>query len=250
MAVNDISDSGWKYGSAAYTNAVSINSPNSTKVTNQMNNIFQNILQLASTTKTTRLSQNLNATGSMDDIFVEASNTYGVPVNLLKAVAKAESDFQADEVSPAGAIGVMQLMPATAQSLGVTDPYDARSNIMGGAKYLAQKLQQYNGNVELTLAAYNAGSGNVAKYGGVPPFTETQNYIKRVMAYAQESLHADQNIIISNSDATSNSNNLTGYAGTTGLSKEMCLYMIEMMKAQLQMHVHNSMDLTDLENDN
>ena len=98
---------------------------------------------------------------SMDAIFAEAARQYGVPLNLLKAMGKAESGFDANAVSPAGAQGVMQLMPATAKSLGVEDPFDARSNIMGGAKYIAQKLQQYNGDVDLALAAYNAGSGNV-----------------------------------------------------------------------------------------
>ena len=120
---------------------------------------------------------------SMDAVFEEAAQTYNVPVNLLKAIGKAESGFDASAVSSAGAIGVMQLMPATAASLGVSDPYDARSNIMGGAKYISEKLTQYGGNIDLALAAYNAGSGNVAKYGGVPPFKETRNYIKKVKEY-------------------------------------------------------------------
>lgn len=123
----------------------------------------------------------------LDGIFQKASATYGVPLNLLKAVAKAESNFNPDAVSSAGAMGVMQLMPGTAQSLGVVDPYDAEQNIMGGAKYLADKLKMYDGNTELALASYNAGSGNVAKYGGVPPFPETQNYIKKIMGYLSES---------------------------------------------------------------
>ena len=80
-------------------------------------------------------------------------------------------------------MGVMQLMPSTAKSLGITDAYNAYDNIMGGAKVIAEHLANYNGDVSLALAAYNAGSGNVAKYGGVPPFTETQNYIKKVLAY-------------------------------------------------------------------
>ena len=98
---------------------------------------------------------------SMDAIFAEAAERYGVPLNLLKAMGKDESGFDANAVSPAGAQGVMQLMPSTAKSLGVEDPFDARSNIMGGAKYIAQKLQQYNGDVDLALAAYNAGIGHV-----------------------------------------------------------------------------------------
>ncbi len=131
---------------------------------------------------------------SMDAIFEEAAQRYNVPVILLKAVGKAESGFNANAVSPVGAQGVMQLMPATAQSLGVTDPFDARSNIMGGAKYIAEKLSQYNGDIDLALAAYNAGSGNVAKYGGVPPFTETINYIKRIKEYMGTDLTTGQTV--------------------------------------------------------
>lgn len=123
---------------------------------------------------------------SMNDIFDEAASKYGVDANLLKAIGKAESGFNASVVSPAGAMGVMQLMPATARSLGVSDPYDARQNIMGGASYIAKLLKMYDGDVKLALAAYNAGSGNVAKYGGIPPFKETQAYVKKIMEYVDE----------------------------------------------------------------
>lgn len=122
-------------------------------------------------------------TESMDSIFEEASARYGVSVNLLKAVAKAESNFNPNAVSKAGAIGVMQLMPATARSLGVSDPYNARQNIMGGAKYLKENLDRFGGNVNLAVAAYNAGPNSVQKYGGIPPYKETQNYVKTVNAY-------------------------------------------------------------------
>lgn len=120
---------------------------------------------------------------SMDKIFEEASSMYGVPLNLVKAVAKAESNFNASAVSKAGAIGVMQLMPSTARSLGVSDPYDARQNIMGGTKYLRENLDRFGGNVSLALAAYNAGPNSVQKYGGIPPYKETQNYVKTVTSY-------------------------------------------------------------------
>lgn len=122
-------------------------------------------------------------TESMDAIFAEAAARYGVSEKLLKSVAKAESNFNAKAVSKAGAIGVMQLMPATARSLGVTDPYDPRQNIMGGAKYLKENLDRFGGNVSLALAAYNAGPNAVQKYGGIPPYKETQNYVKTVTSY-------------------------------------------------------------------
>ncbi len=140
------------------------------------------------------VSQRLGVPESMDSIFEEAAQRYGVPLTLLKAVAKAESNFNAGAVSSAGAQGVMQLMPSTAESLGVENPFDARSNIMGGAKYIAEKLNQYDGDIELALAAYNAGSGNVAKYGGVPPFSETRNYIKRIKEYMGSDLTTGQTV--------------------------------------------------------
>lgn len=119
----------------------------------------------------------------LDPIFKQAADKYGIDEKLLKAVAKAESNFNPSVVSSAGAIGVMQLMPSTASSLGVSNPYDAKDNIMGGAKYLSRLLAKYNGNISLALAAYNAGSGNVEKYGGIPPFKETQNYVRKILGY-------------------------------------------------------------------
>ena len=123
---------------------------------------------------------------SLDDIFEQASIKYNVPVNLLKAIGKAESDFNPNAVSKSGAQGVMQLMPKTAEGLGVTDSFDPEQNIMGGSKYIADLLKRYDGDTKLALAAYNAGMGNVKKYGGIPPFKETQNYVVKVMKYMEE----------------------------------------------------------------
>lgn len=125
----------------------------------------------------------LDKTNGLDDIFERAAKKYNVPVKLLKAVAKAESNFNPDAVSKVGAQGVMQLMPATARELGVVNAFDPEQNIMGGAKYLSALMKKYDGDIKLTLAAYNAGSGNVKKYGGIPPFKETQNYVVKVMKY-------------------------------------------------------------------
>lgn len=130
-------------------------------------------------------SSYLKTSNTLEEIFEEASITYGVPKDLLKAVAKAESNFQPDATSKAGAQGIMQLMPSTSKYLGVTDAYDPYQNIMGGAKLLREFLEKYDGNVSLTLAAYNAGPGNVAKYGGIPPFKETQNYVAKVLGFLQ-----------------------------------------------------------------
>ncbi len=126
----------------------------------------------------------------LDRIFSEAARKYNVPVELLKAIGKAESDFKADAVSRSGAQGIMQLMPKTAEYLGVTDSFDPEQNINGGAKYIKELLDKYEGNTKLALAAYNAGMNNVKKYGGIPPFEETQNYVVKVMKYMQQNLEA------------------------------------------------------------
>lgn len=122
----------------------------------------------------------------LEQIFQKASDTYHVSKDLLKAMAKAESNFRADATSHCGAMGIMQLMPGTAASLGVTDAYNPEQNIMGGAQYISRLLEKYNGNLSYAVAAYNAGSGNVDKYGGIPPFNETQNYVVKVLQYLEE----------------------------------------------------------------
>ncbi|HEX8207504.1 MAG TPA: lytic transglycosylase domain-containing protein [Solirubrobacteraceae bacterium] len=115
-----------------------------------------------------------------------AAAKHGVDPALLKALIRQESNFNPNAVSPAGASGLTQLMPGTAASLGVTDPTDPAQAIEGGAKYLRQQLDRFGGDVEKALAAYNAGPGAVAKFGGVPPYAETQAYVQKVMGYARE----------------------------------------------------------------
>ena len=117
---------------------------------------------------------------STEEMIESAAEKYNVDSNLVKAVAIAESNMNQNDISDAGAIGVMQLMPSTAAALGV-DPYDEQQNIEGGAKYLRQMLDTFNGNVKKAIAAYNAGPNAVKKYGGIPPYSETQNYVGRVM---------------------------------------------------------------------
>lgn len=140
---------------------------------------------VSNTSEVSSFSSYLGETSTLNDIFEKAASKYNISVNLLKAVGKQESGFNPDAVSRCGAQGIMQLMPATAASLGVTDSFDAEQNIMGGAKYLSELLSTYDGNTSFALAAYNAGGNNVNKYGGIPPFKETQEYVVKVTAYMQ-----------------------------------------------------------------
>lgn len=113
-----------------------------------------------------------------------AAEKYNVPADLVRSVIRCESNFDARAVSRAGAQGLMQLMPATAGDLGVSDPFDIDQNVDGGTRYLRQMLDRFEGDIELALAAYNAGPGTVSRYGGVPPYRETRAYVKKVMHLA------------------------------------------------------------------
>lgn len=157
--------------------------------------------------------------------FKEAADTYNVPVSLLTGIGMQESCFRADAVSKSGAMGIMQLMPATVEEFGCADPYDPRENIMAGAKCISSLLDKYNGNTELALAAYNAGSGNVNKYGGIPPFPETQNYVRKVLGYMRDGvtlpdgteISPDGNISVSSASARSSISHILDSLDTDAL---------------------------------
>ncbi len=140
---------------------------------------FSNALQEAgaiqANTQAATKSQILNVVNQI-------AEKHGVDEKLVQALIKQESGFNPKAKSKAGAMGLMQLMPSTAKNLGVQDPYNIVQNVEGGVKYLKSMLNKYNGNVILALAAYNAGPGAVDKYDGVPPYKETQNYVKNILA--------------------------------------------------------------------
>ena len=129
---------------------------------------------------------------NLEELVEKYAREYGVDEDLIWAVMRQESGFNPAAVSPKGAMGLMQLMPGTATLMGVSDPFDVEQNIAGGVKYLEQCLNQFNQDVPLALAAYNAGPANVVKYQGCPPFAETRHYVVSILqAYAGEPIRGD-----------------------------------------------------------
>ncbi|ENX04756.1 lytic transglycosylase domain-containing protein [Acinetobacter courvalinii] len=161
-------------------------------------------------------SRNKNA---FDQLIRQAAQQHGVSEGLIKAVMHTESGFNIKARSPVGAQGLMQLMPATARRFNVSNAYDPQQNIFGGAKYLSSLLKRFNGNTQLAIAAYNAGEGNVDKYGGIPPFRETQDYVRRVTSRYQnlyasglgtftESNSSNTQVLAQSANYSSSSNNI------------------------------------------
>jgi soluble lytic murein transglycosylase-like protein len=133
--------------------------------------------------KNGQVSINSLVNGSYDDLILTASGRYNIDAHLIRAVIKAESDFNSNARSHKGAMGLMQLMPETARLHNVSDAYDPGENVEGGVRHLRMLLDRYQGDVELSLAAYNAGSAAVEKHGGIPPFVETRDYVRRVLRF-------------------------------------------------------------------
>ncbi len=130
-------------------------------------------------------SRNTN-TDDIQAAIASAAARHGLDPAVLTALAHVESGFRTDAVSPDGALGIAQLMPQTARELGVADPLDLRAGLEGGAKYLEEQLGRFSGDLSLALAAYNAGPAAVARYGGIPPYPETQRFVSRVLDLARQ----------------------------------------------------------------
>jgi len=168
-------------------------------------------------------------------MFDAAGQKYNLAPDLLKAVAKVESTFRPHVVSKSGAMGIMQIMPGTAKYLGVDDPFDPEQSIMGGARYLRENLDRFDGDIKLALAAYNAGWPAVKKHGGIPPFRETQAYVPKVLGYFGSGEPAPNELTYSGFDMSgkisepdSSNNENSAFNFNEALAQMLFIKMIEM----------------------
>lgn len=151
------------------------NNPKRLNTNNLANNSQNNLLSNFNSKNLTSINSTINNAVKL------ASQKYNVSENLIHAVIKNESSYNPNAISSCGAQGLMQLMPQTAKYLGVTNSFDIYQNIDGGTKYLSEQLKTFDNNLSLALAAYNAGPSTVKKYGGIPPYSETKNYVKNIL---------------------------------------------------------------------
>lgn len=159
---------------------------NTFKIKNIANTINNSELRVKNTDSPTSIKPSkstLKRVEQYEPIIEKASQAFGIDKNIIKSVIFTESAGKNDAVSNKKAKGLMQLIDSTAKDMGVTNSWDPEQNILGGTKYLAKMLEKYDGDMKLSLAAYNAGPGNVDKHNGIPPFEETRNYVKRVLSY-------------------------------------------------------------------
>jgi soluble lytic murein transglycosylase-like protein len=168
----------------AQMNAPTTPAPAAAPAAATANSSFAGALAAAQTSPSTAPVSGTGASSAFDAQINAAAASNGIDPALLKGLVSQESGFNPNAQSGAGAVGLTQLMPGTASSLGVTNPLDPAQSLQGGAKYLREQLDRFGGDETLALAAYNAGPGAVQKYGGVPPYAETQNYVKSVMGKA------------------------------------------------------------------
>ena len=162
-----------------------LNHQGASPVTRPGASAFQRLLAGAMRRRDSNAPEGAQARARFDALIRDAAHRFGLSADLIHAVIRAESDYDPTCISPAGAVGLMQLMPNTARALGVSDPYDPAQNILGGVRYLREQLDRF-GDLSLALAAYNAGPGAVTRHGGIPPYRETRLYVRRVLDYLAE----------------------------------------------------------------